>query len=141
MSNPSLRLLALVDLLLVWKIMAVGNATTLLRFRRRTYASPEDYALHGAAVKELPDEVIERSRRAHLNDLENILPFFAVSAIYALTAPPYGMLASYLWGFLIARTAHSVFYLRAMQPHRSIAFAIGELLMFAMSIDAITRLF
>src|SRR2546429_113985 len=45
LADPNVRLLALVDLLLVLKMIALGNYTSFLRLRRQVYATPEDYAL------------------------------------------------------------------------------------------------
>ena len=132
LADPNVRLLALVDLLLVLKMIALGSYTSFLRLRRQVYATPEDYALRAATPPAGPDEDIERVRRAHRNDLENILPFFVVSFLYVLTKPSYGAAAIYFWGFLAARVLHSVFYIRGAQPHRTIAFAVGAVLMFVM---------
>jgi len=132
LADPNVRLLALVDLLLVLKMIALANYTSFLRLRRRVYATPEDYAMRAATPPARPDEDIERVRRAHRNDLENILPFFVVSFLYVLTKPSYGAAAIYFWGFLAARVLHSVFYIRGAQPHRTIAFAVGAVLMFVM---------
>jgi uncharacterized MAPEG superfamily protein len=132
LADPNVRLLALVDLLLVLKMIALGSYTSFLRLRRRVYAAPEDYALQAATPPAVPDEDIERVRRAHRNDLENILPFFVVSFLYVLTGPSYGAAATYFWGFLVARVLHSIFYIRSAQPHRTIAFTVGAVLMFVM---------
>jgi hypothetical protein len=45
LADPNVRLLALVDLLLVLKMIVLGNYTSFLRLRRQVYATPEDYAL------------------------------------------------------------------------------------------------
>jgi uncharacterized MAPEG superfamily protein len=139
LTHPQLRLLALVDVLLVLKMLAVGNYTSLLRLRRKVFATSEDYAVYRGEVSTQPDPDIERTRRAHQNDVENILPFFVASAFYACTEPSYAVLSFYLWGFVAARVAYSVFYLRAMQPHRTIAFTLGAVLLFAISATTLMR--
>src|SRR5258707_821355 len=48
LADPNVRLLALVDLLLVLKMIALANYTSFLRLRRRVYATPEDYAMRAA---------------------------------------------------------------------------------------------
>jgi uncharacterized MAPEG superfamily protein len=139
LAQPAVRLFAVVYLLLVLKMMLVGNYTSMLRLRRNVFATPEDYALRGAAPV-VADEDIERVRRAHRNDLENILPFFAVGFFYVLGNPSLGMARLFLWGFLIARVIHSVFYIRARQPHRTIAFAVGSVIMFVMLVVTLVPL-
>jgi len=137
LADPTFRLLALVDLLLVFKMAVVGSYTSILRLRRSVYATPEDYALRAKTPSSGPHPDIERVRRAHRNDLENILPFFVVSFFYVLTRPSYGAAAIYLWGFLAARVLHSIFYIRSAQPHRTIAFAVGSTLTFVMLVSTL----
>src|SRR5712691_6542763 len=140
LALPAVRLFAVVYLLLVLKMVAVGFATSFLRIRRRVFATPEDYALRGANPTPVPDEDIERIRRAHRNDLENILPFFPVGFFYALTGPPMIMARIYFIGFLVARVLHSVFYVRSMQPWRTVAFTVGMILMLALVVNTLVRI-
>jgi len=137
---PALHTLGVVYLVLVLKMIAVGSYTSIFRIRRGHYATPEDFALQGLTPPSGPDEDIERARRAHRNDLENILPFFGVALFYALTQPSLAMARIYFWGFAIARILHSVFYLRKMQPHRTIAFGVGMLLLVLMVLRTLVAL-
>ena len=135
LGDPIVRLYAVVYALLVLKIAAVGTYTSVLRLGRKVYATPEDYALQGMAARTTRDEDIERVRRAHQNDLENVLAFFVVGFFYYLTGPSYTAAAVYLIGFLIVRTLHSVFYIAGLQPHRTIAFTLGGVLTLAMIVQ------
>src|SRR5436190_1345869 len=107
LDDPVVRLYVTVYLLLVLKMAAVGTYTSILRLGRRVYATPEDYAFQGLARKTTVDEDVERVRRAHRNDLENILPFFVVGFCYLLTGPSWNVAAVYLIGYLVARVARS----------------------------------
>jgi uncharacterized MAPEG superfamily protein len=140
LAAPTVHLYAVVALLLVLKMVAVGFYTSAVRIRRRVFATPEDYALRNLAPAGVPDEDVERVRRAHRNDLENVLPFLVVGLLYALTGPSLAAARIYLIGFLVARTLHSVFYIRAMQPHRTIAFTVGMVLMLAMLVTTLVAL-
>jgi uncharacterized MAPEG superfamily protein len=137
LAAPATRLFAVVYLLLVVKMVVVGSYTSMLRIRRRVYATPEDYAAVGLAPRPARDEEIERTRRAHRNDLENILPFFGVGLLYVLARPSLGAARVLLLGFLLARVLHSFFYIRGLQPYRTIAFGAGSLLMLAMLVRAL----
>jgi uncharacterized MAPEG superfamily protein len=135
-----LRLYALCALLLVAKMIAVGMATSSMRIRRNVFASPEDYRYQGREPASRPDPDIERARRAHRNDLENVLPFFAVGPIYALCEPSaVGAWVCFV-GFTTARILHSIFYLRGLMPHRTIAFGIGLVLTLWMVLSSIWTL-
>jgi len=140
LAVPAVRLFGIVSLLLVVKMIAVGFATSTLRIRRKVYSTPEDYVLNRVTPKG-PDEGVERIRRAHQNDLENILPFFVVGFLYALTTPSLLGARVYFIGFLATRVLHSVFYIRSLQPHRTIAFTAGTLLLVGMLVSTLMRLF
>lgn len=129
MGNEAVRLFAVCYLILVLKMMAVGTYTGMTRIRRSVFSAPEDYAFTGSEPAAGRDEGIERARRAHRNDLENILPFFGVGLFYALSGPS----ATGAWisfgGFTLARVLHTLLYLGASQPGRTIAFTVGALLL------------
>jgi uncharacterized membrane protein YecN with MAPEG domain len=135
-----LRLYAVCALLLVLKMMALATYTSAQRIRRRVYASPEDYRFQGLEPSPRADAEIERARRAHRNDLENVLPFLAVGPLYALTgASDAGAWICFV-GFTTARILHTIFYLREAMPHRTIAYAAGYALMLWMVLSAVWSL-
>lgn len=125
LATLPVRLYAICALLLVLKTMAVGVFTSSLRLRKRVYASPEDYAVQGLAPARERDADVERARRAHRNDLENVLPFLAVGPIYALSGPTDAGAWTCFVGFTTARILHTIFYLSGAMPHRTLAFAVG----------------
>ena len=135
--DPVVRLYVVVYILLALKMVAVGSYTSVLRLRRRVYATPEDYQLQGMTPTAARDEDIERVRRAHQNDLENILPFFVLGFLFLMTRPSLTAASIYLVGYLIARTLHSLFYIRGLQPHRTIAFTLGGVLTLAMIVQTL----
>jgi prostaglandin-E synthase 1 len=128
LASLPVRLYAICALLLVLKMMAVGVATSSIRLRRRVFASPEDYRFQGLDVSAQLDAEVERARRAHRNDLENVLPFLAVAPIYALAGPSDAGAWICFVGFTTARILHTIFYLTGAMPHRTVAFAVGFLL-------------
>ena len=107
LNNPALRLFGVTYLILVLKMVAVGYATSFYRIRDKHFATPEDYRLQGLTPKTGVNEDVERARRAHQNDLENILPYFGVGLLYALTNPSLGMARLCFIGFTVARILHS----------------------------------
>lgn len=137
---PAVRLFAVCSLILVLKMMLTGSYTSYLRIRRRVYATPEDYEFQGLSASGGADEEVERVRRAHRNDLENVLPFFLVGFVYALSEP--SLLAARIGfiGFTAARILHTIFYVRSMQPWRTIAFGVGALLMLWMLLAGLSAL-
>ncbi len=139
-ASPALRLFGITYLILVLKMVAVGFYTSSIRLRRKVFATPEDYALQGLAAAAGGDADIERARRAHRNDLENILPYFGVGLLYAFSNPSMVAASIYFIGYTVARILHSIFYLGAMQPYRTVAFTVALLLMLAMLVQTLISL-
>jgi glutathione S-transferase len=127
LAQPAVRVFAFWYLVLVVKMLVLIFRTSRARLGSSTYASPEDYGAVGLAAPTVPapNEHIERLRRALQNDLENILPFFGVGLIYALTGPSLFMARLLFAGYALARIAHTVTYVRGQQPQRSVAFIVG----------------
>lgn len=58
----------------------------------------------------LPNEAVERVRRIHLNDLENV-PFFLVSGfLFVLTQPSLQLAQALLYGYVVTRLLHFFAY-------------------------------
>merc|ERR550517_659549 len=84
------------------------------------------------------DETIEDLRRCHLNDIENMLPFWAIGLFYISTDPSY---SAALWHFRIfttMRILHTPAYLLYDGPIlRSPIFLIGFLINVSMAVQCI----
>jgi len=137
--DPSMRLFAVCAAILVIKMLVTANLTGFLRTSRSVYSSPEDYRLFGQEPKTARDEQIERIRRAHRNDLENVLPFFAVGFLYALAAPSSTVAAVLFVAFTVARIVHTAVYIAGLQPWRTITFAVAQVALYAMALIVLFR--
>ncbi|XP_069741350.1 prostaglandin E synthase isoform X2 [Narcine bancroftii] len=114
--------------LLVLKMYSLAVITGQLRLRRKAFANPEDALRHGGLVYHRTDPDVERSRRAHRNDMENIFPFLFLGAIYSLMEPNLHIAHVHFLVFFVARVVHSVAYLFALKaPTRSLAYIIGQI--------------
>ncbi|WP_043529980.1 MAPEG family protein [Litchfieldella xinjiangensis] len=130
--NEVEHLYAVSAVLLFLKMFAISLFQGYHRIGKRTFKTPEDAALVGqkAAAEELPQ--VQRAAKAWRNDLENIPIFFALATAYVwVNASP--SLAPWLFlGFTAARYLHTMFYLSALQPWRTIAYGVGIVCLFAM---------
>ncbi|HVP12916.1 MAG TPA: MAPEG family protein [Phycisphaerae bacterium] len=133
LQDPTTRLYVLCAAILVLKMALTGSATGILRLRRGAYVTPEDYAFMGKAAAP-PDEDVERLRRVHQNDLENILPFLIIGLLYALSGPAFGLAATLFLAFTAARLLHTATYVAEMQPWRSIFYEVGQISLVVMTI-------
>ncbi|MCA0204553.1 MAG: MAPEG family protein [Proteobacteria bacterium] len=120
----------------VWRMMATGGG----------WASPED--LRPGLLNRLPDpsqlgpnEAVDRSRRMHRNDLENIPAFWAVGLAFVAVNPALWVAQVLMYGFVLARAAHAVAYGTA-QSHevRSVFYTIGSLIVIAMALWVLVAL-
>ena len=139
LAQPSLHLFAVCAAVLVLKMVLTGNGTGLLRVTKGVYISPEDYAAFGKTPGP-PDERIERIRRAHHNDLENILPFLAAGFLLCLTGVSYRLAWWLFVPFTAGRVLHTVFYAVGLQPWRTIAFEVGNVTLAAITVLLLVRL-
>lgn len=136
-SQPALRAWAIASVLIGLKTIAVGMYVSSIRLRKNIYISPEDYAYQGGTPATGSDPDVERARRMHQNDLESGLPFALIGLAYAFSAPTTLGLWLCYGGYVVARILHSIFYARAMMPHRSIAFGLGFLALLWMALASL----
>jgi glutathione S-transferase len=61
----------------------------------------------------LPNEAVERVRRIHMNDLENIPFFLAAGFLFVLTDPSLLLARILLYGYVVTRLLHFLAYLTA----------------------------
>lgn len=125
----------------VLKVMGQGWVTVARMLRLGGgYASPED--LRPGAINKAPDpkqlepnEPVERSRRMHRNDLENIPAFWIAGFLFAMTVPPLWLAVAAFYGFVIARAGHAWAYATA-QSHevRASFYTVGSLIVIAMAL-------
>jgi glutathione S-transferase len=121
--------------ILVLKMSFTSLATAVFRNVRGVFVSPEDYAFWGMSPR-AHDEQIERIRRAHHNDLEAILPFFAVGFLAAATAAVSYRVAWWLFiAFTSARVLHTIAYSFGLQPWRSIFFGIADIALWIIAVS------
>lgn len=112
---------------LVLKMMIMAPLTGRQRMKHGVPPSPEDHAmLKGKTILQSHEDV-DRVRRAHLNDLENIPIFFIASFAYMLTDPDPQTALNLFRIYTAARCAHTFVYAIHVvpQPARGIAWAIG----------------
>jgi uncharacterized MAPEG superfamily protein len=74
-----------------------------------------------------PNDYVERSRRIHRNDLENIPAFLAAGLIFVAVEPPVASAIALLALFVIARLAHTITHATAQRHEiRSIPHMVGS---------------
>nr|QHU80006.1 microsomal glutathione S-transferase 1 [Bemisia tabaci] len=127
LDNPVFTAYIFYTSILLLKMLFMVFVIGSQRFKKGIFISEEDKALHPKAKIRHDDPDIERCRRAHQNDLENIPAFILAGALYQLTSPS-AWLAIQLFRFgTIARIVHTFVYAIVVipQPTRAIAFFVS----------------
>merc|ERR1712045_581187 len=106
------------------KMLVMSFLPARQRFRTGVFISSEDAKQPG--TKTGVHEDVERVRRAHLNDMENILPFLILGFLYMFTNPAYATALLCYRLFVGARIVHTIVYLLVIpQPSRALAFFVN----------------
>jgi len=140
-ENPVFVTYVLAATLMIIKLMGQGWITVYRMMRvGGGFLNPEDTAAGLANPKPRPgqldaDDYVERSRRMHHNDLENIPAFLIAGLLFVWTQPALWVAQWLLFGFVAARLAHFWAYVAA-KPHevRATFFSIGSLIVIGMAV-------
>lgn len=129
----SLKIYILTCIFLYFKMVAVGFIQGYYRTKYKSFTNPEDAQsfVKAPPVEKDPPEVI-RANNIYRNDLENIPIFLFLALCYVLSNSWETGVLIYFPLFCLSRLAHTIFYMKSMQPWRSIAYGLGSLINFIM---------
>jgi len=143
-ENPVFVVYLIAASLMVLKVMGQGWMTV----HRMTkvgagYASPED--LQQGLINKTPDpsqldvnEYVDRSRRMHRNDLENVPAFWVAGLLFVAVNPALWLAQVLMFGFVAARLAHFWAYAtRRTHEIRASFYTIGSLIVIYMACHAL----
>ncbi|XP_058985776.1 microsomal glutathione S-transferase 1-like isoform X2 [Musca domestica] len=120
---------------LVGKMLLMSMLTALQRFRNKVFPNQEDLFFKNIEVA-FNDPHVERVRRAHRNDMENILPYFTMALLYICTDPNPTIACNLFRVASVARIIHTLVYAfrPVPQPSRFLAFFVMFLITIYMAI-------
>jgi uncharacterized MAPEG superfamily protein len=140
LENPVFVTYLVATAIMVLKVMGQGWVTVYRMLRVNAgFASPED--LRQGLINKAPDasqlevnEYVDRSRRMHRNDLENIPAFWAVGLLFVVVNPAAWLAKALMYGFVIARLGHFMAY-TTKQSHevRATFYTVGSLIVIYMA--------
>lgn len=141
LHNPVFATYAVAAALMVLKIMGQGWMTVLRMTKVNAgFVNPED--TQPGPLNQAPDpaqldhnDFVDRSRRMHRNDLENIPAFWIAGLMFVLTDPALWLAQALLYGFVAARLAHFWAYVTSRGHEiRATFYTIGSLIVIAMAL-------
>ncbi|XP_071390898.1 microsomal glutathione S-transferase 1-like [Centroberyx affinis] len=123
--------------IVILKMMLMAPMTSYFRLTRKVFANLEDTKLISSTedkkmIRVDPD--VERVRRCHQNDLENIIPFVVIGLLYALTGPDLSTALLHFRVFAGSRICHTIAYVTPLpQPSRGLSWMVGMGITFSMA--------
>ncbi len=117
LSNPLFATYVVAAAIMILKAASMSWLTVVRMMQvKGGFRSPED--LRKTPLNPEPDpkqlernEAVERIRRIHLNDLENIPFFLAAGFLFILTEPSLVLARALLYGYVVTRLLHFLAYL------------------------------
>ncbi|KAJ8039519.1 Microsomal glutathione S-transferase 1 [Holothuria leucospilota] len=147
LKNDVFRVYLTYAILLVFKMMFLSFYTSIMRGTFGVYMEanredaklwamfPEESSKDKLRIQRVRDRV-DRIRRCHLNDLENIPAFLIVGLLFVAINPPLYVASIYYRVFTAARYIHCVAYLLPLpQPCRAVAFGSGSVITVLMGVE------
>ena len=140
LENPVFVTYMITASIMILKIMGQGWMTVYRMLKHDGgWATPED--LEAGLINRNPhpgqleiNDYVDRSRRMHRNDLENIPAFLAAGLLFVISGPPIFLANLLMYGFVAARLLHSVAY-ATKQSHeiRATLYTLGSLAVIIMA--------
>jgi len=137
MQSAAMQHYAVFATVVALQLLFLAGWTGTVRVLRKQWVNPEDAKLNKGEQTEQDHPDVLRAKRAHLNALENAVPFFVVGYLYAGVASSERSVLIYFGTFVAARILHSVFYLWGRQPFRTLTFAIGLMATVGMAVQVL----
>lgn len=146
-DNPVFTAYVIAAAVTVLKVMGQGWMTVYRMMKvDGGFASPEDLRQTRLNPDPRPEQLeandyVDRSRRMHRNDLENIPGFWMAGFLFVLTGPPLWLAQLLMYGFVLARAAHAVAYAtRQTHDMRASFYTVGSLIVIFMALYALVVL-
>ncbi len=121
--------------LTVWKMVQVNGGFRAPEDARATPLNPSPRP--GQTDR---DERVERFRRIHQNDLENVPFFLAAGFLFVLTDPPVWVAQGLFYGYVVTRLLHFWAYATARSHDvRATFWTLGVLMVMGMAVQVTAR--
>lgn len=140
LHNPVFATYVIAASIMIMKALSMAWLTVARMTQQKAgYRSPEDLrktTLNPEPHPEqlAPNEAVERIRRIHMNDLENIPFFLAAGFLFVLTGPSLLLARVMLYGYVLTRALHFLAYLTARtHDTRAALWTPGSLILYFMS--------
>jgi glutathione S-transferase len=140
-QNPAFVTYLIAASLMILKVMGQGWMTVYRMIKSKAgLLNPEDLQPGPANRNPRPEQLesnayVDRSRRIHLNDLENIPAFLVCGLIFVAVGPPLLWVQILLYTFVVARLAHTLAYATGQRHEvRATLYSVGSIVVIVMAV-------
>lgn len=140
-ENPVFQAFAVAAALAILKLMGQAWVTVALMLKEGGgLVSPEDAKDQPGNRQPDPSQLepnprVERSRRMHRNDLENIPGFLVAGLLFVMCSPPAWLAYVLFVGFVVTRALHTWAYATAQWHNvRATFFSFGSIAVMVMAV-------
>ena len=141
MENPVFVTYMVAAAIMILKIMGQGWMTVYRMLKSEVgLLNPEDLQVGPTNRNPRPEQLeisdyVDRSRRMHRNDLENIPAFLACGMLFVITGPSILLANVLMYGFVGTRIVHALVY-ATKQRHetRATFYTIGSVIVIIMAV-------
>jgi uncharacterized MAPEG superfamily protein len=127
---PAMPAYAVTAIVLGLNLVGLANASALTRAQASEVINPEDKPANKKAtvVYEGGNDRTSRYRRAHRNALENTPLFLITAFVLTMMGTSATVGAALFYPYAAFRILHSVCYVKAIQPFRTVSFVVALLI-------------
>lgn len=119
---------------LFFNLVLLVFATGARRTKSKVFVNAEDAETFKGKHEPEEDITVKRVHAAHRNAIENIPIFLILGLAHVMSGATKSSAIAYFVTFTVARWLHSIFYLRGMQPWRTITFTVGFFATFGLAV-------
>lgn len=148
LDNPVFRIYIIAASLMILKMIGQAYITVYQMMRAKGgFLNPEDIRKtignpNPSAAQLEPNDYVDRARRMHRNDGENIPLFLAAGVLFVASAPSVALAQWLMYGYVVSRLAHFVAYATAQNHEvRASFYTIGTLLIVVMVVYSLYAVF
>lgn len=136
-AYPALPAFAMALAALFLKTTLTSTLQVLARFRSRRFMLPEDAALVGVRPQSAESAFVQRCAGVWRNDVENLPLFLTLALTFVLLGGDAKSAQLLFAAYVVLRYAHTVIYLRGVQPWRAVCYLAGMLVSWVLAVRVV----
>lgn len=137
LALPALTPYAVAVTALFAKTTLTSVLQVVSRLRSGVFPIPEDARLMGRQPAPAESGFVQRCANVWRNDTENLPLFMALSLAYVLLGAPAQSATLYFGAYVVLRYAHTLVFLRGLQPWRAVLFLAGLAVCWAIAVQCL----